>query len=210
MSKLHLTSVLSIVVSLAACQTTVPVRIYQDQLVRPQPPAPLQLTMLAKAKDTRSQGVDQVGRHTISALMIPGPTVTTETEHLDEAIVNRVREALTASGFSVSTVDRLEQAHDPILVIQINDLRNYLFSWLYPVGLVWGNMDLTLQLVTPEGTELWHAQTAGHSGVGASIFYMSGFETRVASDLTSNVNQILEIVSSREFEDQLQQARRRL
>ena len=206
MQKLSLAFLLGAWIALSGCQTSVPVQVEKEDLIKPKSSANLKFTMLAKAKDVRSQGVDQVGRHTISLLMIPGPTVTTETEHLDEAIANRVRETLTSYGYTISTVDKIDQGKGPVLVIQIDDLRNYLFSWVYPLGFVWGKMELSLHLMSPDGTELWKANLEGSGGIGASIFYMAGFEGRVKSDMTANVNQIVEVVSSKEFADQLQKA----
>lgn len=190
---------------LCGCQTMVPVRTDKEMIVS-RPPSNLTITMLSKAKDVRSAGVDQVGRHTISIFMIPGPTVTTENEHLDDAIANRVREGLVSSGFSVVPVDKIDQANGPVMVVQIDQLRNYLFSWFYPVGLVFGDMTLSVHIVTPDGKELWQEKTKGHGGTMPSLFYMSGFETRVQSDLTANVNQIIEIASSPEFTDALRKA----
>lgn len=184
---------------LVGCQTAVPVRINKDALITPQSPVNLKVNLLSKAMDIRSAGADQVGRHTISLLMIPGPSVTSEREHLDEAVANQVREALELSGFAVTMVDRLEQAKGPVVVIQIDKLRNYLFSWLYPIGLVWGGMDLSVHLMSPDGRTLWMKNMDGNGGMMVSLLYMSGFETRVRSDLTENVNQILQVVTSEEF-----------
>lgn len=207
MLRMFLTGLLlGLSLGIAGCQTAIPIQVNEEDLIIPKTATNIKLTMLTKAKDVRSQAVDQVGRHTISLLMIPGPTVTTEREHLDEAIASRVRSALTSSGFTVSIVDRLDQAKGPVLVIQIDELKNYLFSWLYPVGLVWGNMNLSLHLMSPDGKTLWNRDTDGHSGIMASLLYMSGFETRVTQDLTENVNQILEILVSDEFKNALMKA----
>lgn len=191
---------------LTSCQTAIPVQVDRGALIAPKVPANLKVNLLSRAKDIRSAGVDQVGRHTISLLMIPGPSVTTEQEHLDEAISNQVREALAASGFTVTPVDKLDQARGPVVVVQIDQLRNYLFSWLYPLGLVFGGMELSLHLMSPDGRTLWTANMEGHGGMMASLFYMSGFETRVTSDLTANVNQIIQALTSEQFRAELQKA----
>lgn len=192
---------------LASCQTAIPVQVDRGALVTPKVPANITVNLLSRAKDIRSAGVDQVGRHTITLLMIPGPTVTTEREHLDEAISNQVREALEVSGVTVTLVDKLDQAKGPVVVVQIDKLRNYLFSWLYPLGLVFGGMELSLHLMSPDGKTLWTANMEGHGGMMASLFYMSGFESRVTSDLTANVNQIIQALASEQFRAELQKAR---
>lgn len=190
-------------IALTGCQTAVLVRVDDADLLQPTSPTNMQITLLSKAKDVRTQAVDQVGRHTISLLMIPGPTVTTEREHLDEAIANSVKSALKKSGYSVSEVDKIDQSKSPVLVVQIDDLRNYLFSWIYPLGIVWGKMELSLHLMSPDGKELWKGNAEGHGGFMASFLYMSGFETRVQSDLRANLDQIIEMITSEEFKSVL-------
>ena len=197
-------SLLVLLTFLSGCQTSIPIRVNKDDLVKPTSPTNFTITMLSKAKDIRGQALDQVGRHTISALMIPGPTVTTESERLDEAVANRVKETLRSFGYTISTVDRLDQANGPVLVVQIDDLRNYLFSWLYPLGVTWGKMELSLHLMTSDANELWKANLEGGSGIMPSLLFMSGFETRVTSDLTSNMNQLVAALSSNEFRERLQ------
>ena len=201
MKKLTKLSVIGcIFLILVGCQTTVPIAIKTDEIVKPNTKTDLHLTLLSKAKDARLQAPNQVGRHTISLLMIPGGMVTSEPEeHLEEAIVNRLTEALNSTGYSVTHVDRAIDSKSPVLIVQIDDLRNYLFSWFYPLGIVWGKMNLSLHLMSPSGTELWRANLEGHSGVMPSLLYMSGFETRVSNDLTVNINQAIEAISSEQF-----------
>ncbi|MBM4311949.1 MAG: hypothetical protein FJ119_13515 [Deltaproteobacteria bacterium] len=183
----------------AGCQMAIPVEVNQNKLIRTTPPTGMQLTMLSQAKDARSgYGRDQVGRHTWSVFMIPGFTVSSD-EPLEVAIARRTRESLKSIGYDVLTVDKIQEAQGPVVVIQIDTLRNLLFSWLYPLGVTWGHMRLSVHLMSPEGDDLWQAHLKGDSGMGASLLYMSGFKTRVRNDLTTNVNQIVEILSSREF-----------
>jgi len=72
--------------------------------------------------------------------MIPGPKVESGKEELSAAIVNRTFETLTSLGYNVRLVDKLEEAKGPVLVLQMDQLRNYLFSWTYPLGLTWGKI----------------------------------------------------------------------
>jgi hypothetical protein len=64
-------------------------------------------------------------------------------------------------------------------------------------------MRLSVHVLTPDGTELWAGATEGHWGLMASLFYMAGFEMRVQSDLKANLNQIIAMVSSEEFKNQI-------
>ena len=195
--------ILFLSVLMNGCQSSVNVRVDSSELDPPATQAGLRVALLSRASDIRSKPRDQVGRHTISLFMLPGIQVRPEEGRLDRAISRNVLTALQVSGYTVTPVDKLRDATDPVVVVQIDDLRNYLFSWLYPIGVLWGRMELSLHLITPDGKELLKKTTEGHSGFMGSLFYMSGFETRVQSDLKANLNQIIAIVSSDEFKRQV-------
>jgi len=206
MQKICLLFLVVFISILTGCQTFVPIKVYKEDLIKPTAPTNINITMLSKAKDMRSQFHNQVGRHTISLLMVPGPIVESEQEPLDVAIANRVKESLRSFGYTITTVDKLDQANGPVLVVQIDDLRNYLFSWIYPLGVVWGKMQLSLHLMTPDAKLLWKTNLEGGGGIMPSFLYMCGFETRVTSDLTKNMNQLITALSSNEFREQHQNA----
>jgi hypothetical protein len=155
------------------CQMAIPIAVDRDNLTKSTSPANMKLTMLSQAKDARTgYAVNQVGRHTWSLLMIPGFKVQTENESLESGIANRIRETLTSLGWKVSTVDKLNESQDPVVVIQIDTLRNLLFGWIYPLGLTWGHMQLSLHLMSPNGEELWKANLEGGSGIMPSFLYI--------------------------------------
>lgn len=202
--RLFLLGFLLLMVSLGGCQTSVSLRVEGQDLAKPTAPANFKVTLLSKARDVRDKPRDQVGRHFF--LFMPGPQVTPEEERLDRAIPSNVKTAFEVSGYTVAMVDRLREATGPVVVVQIDDLRNYLHTGLfppYPLGVGWGKMRLSLHVLTPDGKELWTGPTEGHWGVMASLFYMSGFEMRVQSDLKVNLNQIIALISSEEFKKQL-------
>lgn len=192
---------LLLMIPLSGCQTSVSVRVDDDDLAKPAAPANLKVTLLSKARDIRDKPREQVGRHFF--LFMPGPQVRPEDERLDRAIARGVKTALEVSGYSVATVDRLRDATGPVVVAQIDDLRNNLFIFPYPLATGWGKMRLSVHVLAPDGQELWAGATEGHWGVMAALFYMAGFEMRVQSDLKANLNQIIAMVSSEEFKKQL-------
>jgi hypothetical protein len=199
--RLVLVGLLFLMLPLSGCQTSVSVRVEDQDLERPTAPANLKVTLLSKARDIRDKPRDQVGRHFF--LFMPGPQVKPDEERLDRAIPKNVKTALEASGYAVTMVDRLREATGPVVVVQIDNLHNYLHTVLYPLGVGWGKMRLSVHVLTPDGKELWAGAMEGHWGVMASLFYMSGFEMRVQSDLKANLNQIITMVSSEEFKKQI-------
>lgn len=202
--RLVLVGLLFLMVPLGGCQTSVSVRVEDQDLERPTVPANLKVTLLSKARDIRDKPRDQVGKHFF--MLMPGPQVKPDEERLDRAIPKGVKTALEASGYAVTMVDSLREATTPVVVVQIDDLRNYLHTGLfppYPLGVGWGKMRLSLHVLAPDGKELWAGATEGHWGLMASLFYMAGFEMRVQSDLRANLNQIITMVSSEEFKKQI-------
>jgi hypothetical protein len=202
--RLFLVGLLCVMVFLGGCQTSISVLVEDQDLVRTVAPANLKVTLLSKAQDVRDKPRDQVGRHFF--LFMPGPQVKPEDERLDRAIPKNVKTALEASGYAVTMIDRLHESTGPVVVIQIDDLRNYLHTGIlppWPLGVGWGKMRLSVHVLTPDGKELWAGATEGHWGLMASLFYMTGFEMRVQSDLKANLNQIIAMVSSEEFKKQI-------
>ena len=195
--RLILVGLLFLMLPLSGCQTSVSVQVEDQDLERPTAQANLKVTLLSKARDIRDKPRDQVGRHFF--MLMPGPQVKPDEDRLDRAIPKNVKTALEVSGYAVTVVDRLRDATGPVVVVQIDDLRNYLHTVVYPLGVGWGKMRLSVHVLTPDGKELWAGATEGHWGLMASLFYMSGFKTRVQSDLKANLNQIIAMVSSEEF-----------
>jgi hypothetical protein len=191
---------------LAGCQMSVPIAINQSKLIKPTSPPNIQLTMLSSAKDARTgYAKNQVGRHTWSLLMFPGFRVRTP-QDLEVEIAERTIETLTSIGYEVTTVDKLNESQDPVVVIQVDTLRNLLFAWIYPLGITWGHMKLSVHLMSPDGDTLWETRLDKSSGMGASFLYMCGFKSRVKKDFTKNLNQIIEELSSEEFVQKLKKA----
>ena len=200
------TMLLAAVLFLAACQYTTPIRIRERKLKLKGEPANTSIFLLSKAVDARKKPTDRVGKHLITFFMIPGPhVVAAGGVHLDEAVANHTKTALETAGYTVTTVDHIEDALGPVLVVQIDDWRNYNYGWIWPIAFIWGKMNATVLLVSPQEDMIWKAQTKGHGGYWMNLVPW-GFGMRVKSDLTANLNQIIEICSSNEFKDALRQA----
>ena len=201
--KLFLVGLLFLMLPLSGCQTSVSVQVEAFKDWRdPWLPANLKMTLLSKARDIRDKPRDQVGRHFF--MFMPGPQVKPDEERLGSSHSQGREDHLEVSGYAVTIVDRLRDATGPVVVVQIDDLRNYLHTVVYPLGVGWGKMRLSVHVLTPDGKELWTSATEGHWGLMASLFYMSGFEMRVQSDLKVDYrNKMVVMVSSEEFKKQI-------
>lgn len=190
--------VLCLLAPVSGCQTKVPVRVDREDLVTPAAPAGVKLTLLTRAWDVRDKPRNHLGRHMF--LGLPGPQVVPENGQLDRAISQAVGTALEASGYGVTVVEHLREAAGPVVVVQIDDLRNYLFALPWPIGWGWGRMQLSVHLVAPDGREIWTARAQPNWGMMGALVYMAGFGMRVNSELEDNVNQILALISTDDFQ----------
>lgn len=155
--------------------------------------------MLAKATDARNNPSDQVGRHTISVFMIPGPGVYASGGHVENVIAAHCKTGLERAGYTISTVEHLEEANSPVLAVQINYIRNYCFTWLYPLGITFGKMKLSLVLFNPQKEVIWKSDLQSRSGFMPSLIYMSGFGVATKTQVTASVREIMDVCTSPNF-----------
>ncbi|GJL53570.1 MAG: hypothetical protein NPIRA02_07020 [Nitrospirales bacterium] len=193
-------------IGLEGCQLGISALVDRDELIKSANPASMKVNLLATARDVRPSQGNHAGRHTFTLFMIPTFEVKVQNGALNQTIPAYLKEGLESSGYDVTMVNELSQADGPSLVVQIDELKNNLFSWLYPLGIVTGGAKFCLALVDSDGKTMWVRETEGNSGVMLSLLYMSGFETRVKDDLTTNLSQMLQIVGSDEFKSVLRNA----
>ena len=186
------------------CQTTVPIRL--GNLPEPTSQVRGKIAMLSKAADARKTPSDKIGRHTISLLMIPGPGVYSQGEHVEDVVAGHCRTGLEKVGYSVETVNSVDATNAPVLVPQINLIRNYSFTWLWPLGLTFGKMRLSLVLYGTNNQVVWKKDLSGKSGFMASLVYISGFGTAVKTEMTGSVKEVMKVCASPEFLAAVEQA----
>lgn len=204
-NRINLAAFFYLALSLTGCQMGISVLIDQEELPQPNSKQNMKINLLSSVRDVRPHGGSYVGKHTFTIFMIPTFDVKAADEPLEISIIRHLQSALERAGYSVTLVNSLNEASGPVLAIQLDKLNNYLFSWLYPLGIVSGGTEICLYLVDKEGKTLWSAKTEA-TGAMLSLIYMSGFETRVKDDLTETLSQIIEKVSSPDFVNTLQNA----
>ena len=172
----------------SGCQTAVPIK--ASALPRISEPKPQSLCVLKEATDARKNKSDHVGRHTFTVFMIP--TISVESrEPLGKEVGKVFTEALTQSGYEVRQVAALDEADGPVLVIQVDSFRNYLFSWLWPLGLTGGRAKLTPYVFGSDGKVLWKGEPCVAWGGCPSAAYMAGFETTVKMEMSSIMRDVV-------------------
>jgi hypothetical protein len=186
------------------CQMTVPLRV--GNLPTSATPVNKSLILLSQASDARKNPSDQIGRHTISVFMIPGFGVFARGGHIEDAVSIHCKTGLEKAGYTVTTVDRVSEASGPVLVPQLNYVRNYCFTWLYPLALTFGRMRLSLVLFSPRQEVLWKADLKAQGGFGASLLYVAGFGTATKFEMTGSIKEVMRVCSTPEFIAALEKA----
>lgn len=188
-------SLLGVITS--GCATTA--RITANQMPKLDNPHPENLTVLAQATDARrGYKVDQVGRHTFTVFMIPTFAVHSEAA-LGKEVGGVFVNALKESGYKVEVVDSIADASGPVLTLQIDSINNYLFSWLYPLGLTFGKAQFTPVLFGEDDKILWNGKPTSAWGGCPSLVYMCGFETSIKTEVSSILRNIIEQLNTPEF-----------
>lgn len=180
----------------SGCATTA--RVQSSSMQQQDNARGVKLSVLAKATDARENASDQVGRHTISVFMIPGPGVFSGGGHLDDAVGQVAIKGLREAGYTVSVVNDIAESGGPTLGIQMDMIRNYSFTWLYPLGLTFGKTQLSPVLFGSDGSVLWQGKATG-SGFCPSLLYICGFTTAIKSEMTGAMKEIVTQLGSQEF-----------
>ncbi len=189
-------SVCAALILSSGCATTA--RIESAPVQRLQSPAPASITVLKEALDGRRNKSDQVGRHTFTVFMIPTVGVFAE-DPVEKSVGDLFTDVLKQRGYQVSVVEKLGTTSKPVLAVQVDSIRNYLFSWLWPLGLTGGRAQLTPVLFSEDGKILWKGKPCAGWGGCPSVIYMCGFETSIYLEMSSVMRQIADQLSSQEF-----------
>lgn len=184
----QLVVVLSVVMLGSGCATSA--RITARPMSPLTTPSPKSLSVLQKATVTRNVQGDRVGRHTFTIFMIPTFPVHAE-GRLDAAVGSLLIDALRQAGYDVKVVQQLGQTNEPVLALQVDSIRNYLFSWLYPIGITFGRATCTPTLFAPDGTVLWQGSICSGGGGSPSLLYMCGFDTSIKSEMTAVLRDVI-------------------
>ena len=183
-------------VIMSGCATTA--RITADKMPKLDNPRPENLTVLANATDARRHRSDQVGRQTFSIFMIPTFLVLSDIS-IDKAVGDVFVTALKESGYNVETIDNIADASGPVLTVQIDSINNYLFSWVYPLGLTFGKARFTPVLFGNDDKVLWSGKPASAMGFCPSLLYMCGFDTSLQTEVSSILRDIIQQINTPEF-----------
>jgi len=178
------------------CQSSAQIRAQQ---LRPlSNPCPKSIRVLSDATDARSKQTDKIGQITFSVFMIPAGVVVSEAD-VEKSVGTLLSDALKQSGFEVATVQKVNEADGPVLAVQMDSINNYLFSWLWPLGLTFGRSQLTPVVFDNTGKLVWRGKPCSAYGFCPSAIYMAGFDTSLKMEMSSILEQIVAQTQDPEF-----------
>ncbi len=118
--------------------------------------------------------------------------------HSDEArdMMDIVSSALTTAGYSPEFAESADGA--PLIKADVTRARFNNYTWLAPLMPTWGNVDVTLQLVSIGGEVLWEESVHG-GGTSWSVF--EGFNVAATKSMTELANNMVAAFTSQAFSD---------
>jgi len=160
-----------------------------------------------KAPATRAQGSvatagsatgmpnGKVGWGRITIFAIPVAPVHVEGDASRETM-NFVRDALTTAGYTVSTVEASARAPGPVLTVGIKQYKFNNYTWLAPLIITWGRIELDASLRDTNNHVLW---SKSYLGKGTSVHITKGFTNSAEKCMTRVLDQMVVDFSSPAF-----------
>ncbi len=147
--------------------------------------------------ESRASGLDggKVGWGRITLFSIPVvPIYITGDEAVDMRDV--VSDALITAGYSPEFSGSADSA--PLLTANVTRARFNNYTWLVPLIPTWGNVDVTLTLVSAGGEILW--EEALHGG-GWTLNFSDGYNIAATKSMTELANNMVNAFTSQSFSD---------
>jgi len=105
-----------------------------------------------------------------------------------------VRDALTVAGYTTQLADG--QKPEPVLKAHVNNVRFNNYTWLAPLIITWGSIDVTLRLEAADGQVHWERS---FEGSGRSFNITDGFNVSASRSVTELADSMVEAFSTEEF-----------
>jgi len=105
-----------------------------------------------------------------------------------------VRDALTAAGYTTRLAG--SQMLGPVLKAHVNNVRFNNYTWLAPLIITWGSIEVTLRLEAADGQVHWERS---FEGSGRSFNIIDGFNVSATRSVTQLADSMVEAFSAEEF-----------
>jgi hypothetical protein len=151
--------------------------------------APLKLSQGSVATGGSATGMPdgKVGWGRITLFAIPVAPVHVAGDASRETM-NFVRDALTTAGYTVNTVETGARASGPVLTVGIRQYKFNNYTWLAPLIVSWGRIELDATLRGADNHVLW---TKSYLGKGTSLNITQGFTKSAEKCMTRVLDQMV-------------------
>lgn len=141
----------------------------------------------------------KVGWGRITLFAIPVAPVHVEGDASRDTM-NFVRDALTTAGYTVNTLDGGAHAPGPVLTVGIKQYKFNNYTWLAPLIITWGRVELDATLRGTDDHVLW---TKSYLGKGTSVHITQGFTNSAEKCMTRVLDQMVVDFSAPAFKSAL-------
>jgi len=135
----------------------------------------------------------RVGWGRITIFSIPVAPVHIQSDEASE-LMGVIRDALTAAGYTTRLAG--SQMLGPVLKAHVNNIRFNNYTWLAPLIITWGSIDVTLRLDAADGQVHWERS---FDGSGRSFNITDGFNVSATRSVTQLADSMVEAFSAEEF-----------
>ncbi|MDJ0868996.1 MAG: hypothetical protein QNK03_23010, partial [Myxococcota bacterium] len=162
------------------------------------------VSLVEPAQDARADQT-RIGRATFTLFAITSGSIKTY-EPVGYEVVRNVEAALKSVGYEVLVDDRAALLSDrrdsdpsPAIIVTVDEFyfRNY--NWLWPYVPTWGDIQLTIEVQTPDAERVYRRTFRGH-GKSYQLSGHSAFFTATKNAMTEVIQQLLDEVSSEAFQ----------
>jgi hypothetical protein len=155
------------------------------------------------AVSRRAEGIDgKVGWGRFTVFYIPLVPIYIEGGDGNEKVMEQIRGALQRVGYKVTVVDSATPPPAPILKCKVEKFWFNNYTWFFPVVPTWGEVHLTLSLLSRDGKLLW---SRDFTGDGSTFDFTDGYSTAANKSMQKILNDMVREFASQEFHRALNQ-----
>lgn len=161
---------------------------------------PAQMRAEHVAMSRRAEGLDgKVGWGRFSLFYIPLVPVYIEGGDGNAQIMRQIGTALQQAGYQVTVVDGAEPSlSTPLLKCKVEKFWFNNFTWFFPIVPTWGEVRLTLNLVSSDGGRvLW---TRSFSGDGSTLNFTNGYSIAANNSMKKILDDMVREFASDAFQ----------
>lgn len=113
-----------------------------------------------------------------------------------QVVMEQIRDALQQIGYRVTEVNSETTPPGPFLKCKVEKFWFNNYTYFFPLVPTWGEIRLTLSLVSPDEKPLW---SRGFSGEGSTLNFFNGYSSAANKSMKKILNALVKEFSSEDF-----------